>query len=95
MRLDSLATRIRLLEHSGGFVVLDDGSRFRPDGSGIHMMFNHIKLRRDLGREPELSDFPKKDRDDWRNYAKWNPDPGEHGQISQLVTEMAKKLVIS
>ena len=93
MKLESLAARIKSIEQSGGFVVLDDGSKFRPDGSGIHMMFNHIKLRRDLGREPELSDFLEKDREEWRNYAKWSPDPAQHGQISILLVSMAKKLV--
>jgi hypothetical protein len=73
-------------------VTLDDGTKFRPKDSGLRMMRSHIKLHRDLEREPELSDFPEEDREEWRNYAKWSPEPGKHGQIIRMVSEMAKKL---
>ena len=73
-------------------MTLQDGTKFRPRDSGIRMLFNATKLRRDLGREPQLSDFPEKDREEWRNYAKWSPDPAKHGQISILLVSMAKKL---
>jgi hypothetical protein len=74
-------------------VALDDGTKAKFIGSGLHLMFNPIKLRRDLGREPELSDFPEKDREEWRKYAKWSPNPAKHGQISILLESMAKKLM--
>ena len=74
-------------------MTLDDGTKFRPKDSGLRMMCSHIKLHRDLGREPELSDFSEEDREAWCNYAKWSPEPGKHGQISRMVSEMAKKLV--
>ena len=91
-RIDSLRARLRQLESSGGYVTLDDGTKFRPRNSGIRMLFNATKLRRDLGREPLLSDFPGDEQKKWRCYAKWSPDPAKHGQISILLVSMAKKL---
>jgi len=85
--------RLRELESSGGYVTLQDGTKFRQKNSGISMLFNATKLRRDLGREPMLADFPGDEQDKWRCYAKWSPDPAQHGQISILLTNMAKKLV--
>jgi hypothetical protein len=40
-----------------------------------------------------LADFPGDEQEQWRCYAKWSPDPAQHGQISILLTNMAKKLV--
>jgi hypothetical protein len=57
------------------------------------MLFNATKLRRDLGRELKLADFLVEEQEQWRCYAKWSPDPAQHGQISILLTNMAKKLV--
>jgi hypothetical protein len=85
--------RLMELESSGGYVTLQDGTKFRPKDSGISMLFNATKLRRDLGREPMLADFPGDEQEQWRCYAKWSPDPAQHGQISILLTNMAKKLV--
>lgn len=93
MKLDSLAARIKELESAGGYEVLSDGRRFRPIHSGIHLLRNEIKLHRDLGREPILSDFPEEEREEWRNYAKWDPDPSKHGQISILVSRTAKEIL--
>ncbi len=73
-------------------MTLDDGTKFRPKDSGIRMLFDATKLRRDLGRDPELSDFPGDDQKKWRRYAKWSPDPAQHGQISVLRVSMAKKI---
>lgn len=92
-RIDSMAARLRQLEASQGYETLSDGTKFRPIHSGIHMLHNQIKLRRDLGHEPLLSDFPEEERDEWRCYAKWNPDPSDHGQISQLVSKTARKII--
>jgi hypothetical protein len=58
-RIDSLRARLLVLESSGGYVTLDDGTKFRPKDSGIRMLFNATKLRRDLGRETLLSVFPE------------------------------------
>jgi len=92
-RIDSLMARLRELESSGGYIILPDGTRFKVEDSGILMLFNQIKLRRDLGREPLLSDFSEDEQERWRNYSKWTPNPAQHGQISILLTNMAKKLV--
>jgi hypothetical protein len=92
VKLESLAARIKSLELNCDVVALDDGTKAKFAGSGLHLMFNHIKLRRDLGREPKLSDFPEKDHEEWRKYAKWSPDPTRHGQISVLLAGMAKKI---
>lgn len=58
MSIQNLEARIYLLESGSGFVTLNDGTKFRPKDSGIRMHFNVTKLRRDLGREPMLADFP-------------------------------------
>lgn len=91
-RIDSLRARLLELESSGGYVTLDDGTKFRPKDSGIRMLFDAIKIGRDLGREPQLSDFPGDEQKKWRCYAKWSPDPARHGQISVLLVSMAKKI---
>lgn len=85
--------RLRELESSGGYITLQDGTKFRPKDSGISMLFNATKLRRYLGREPMLADFPGDVQEQWRCYAKWSPDLAHHGQISILLTNTAKKLV--
>ena len=85
--------RLRELESSGGYVTLQDGTKFRPKNSGISMLFSATKLGRDLGRDPKLADFSENEQEQWRCYAKWSPDPAQHGQISILLTNMAKKLV--
>ena len=85
--------RLMELESSGGYVTLQDGTKFRPKDSGISMLFNATKLRRDLGREPILADFLVEEQEQWRCYAKWTPNPAQNGQISILLVNMAKKLV--
>ena len=74
-------------------MILNDGTHFRPDDGGISLMISEIKLARDLVREPILADFPGDEQEQWRCYAKWSPDPAQHGQISILLVSMAKKLV--
>ena len=90
-RIDSLRARLLELESSGSYVTLEDGTKFRPKDSGIHMLFNATKLRRDLGRETPLSDFPGDEQKKWQSYAKWCLDPGEHGQISVFAGKHGKK----
>ncbi len=93
MKFQGFESRLKELEQSGGYVVLSDGTRFRPVHSGIQLLVNQIKLRRDLGRSPLLSDFPEDKREEWRSYAKWDPDTEAHGQISKLVSIMAREIV--
>lgn len=71
-------------------MTLDDGTTFGPKDSGILILFNAIKLRRDLGWEPLLSDFSGDDKKKWRCYAKW---PYAEWPISVLRVSMAKKIV--
>lgn len=92
MRIDTLSARLRALEQNSGYITLPDGTRFKPVYSGILLLISEAKLRRDLGREPVLSDFPEEDQEQLRCYAKWHPDPGEHGQISVLLAGMGRKL---
>jgi hypothetical protein len=91
-RIDSLRARLLELESSSGYVTLDDGTKFRPKDSGIRMLFDAIKIGRDLGRDPILSDFPGDEQKKWRCYAKWSPDPIQHGQISVLLVAWQRRL---
>jgi hypothetical protein len=91
-RFNYLLNRIAGLETCDGYVILEDGTRFRPKDSGIHTLIAGAKLRRDLGRAPKLSDFTEEEQEQWRCYAKWNPDPGKHGAISVLLSQEARKL---
>ena len=52
----------------------------------------NVRLRRDLGRAAKMSDFSPKDRGLLRNYAKWEPDIEEWGQVSILISDLARKL---
>jgi len=96
MRFDHLLTRLAGLERGGGYVILEDGTRFAPTHSGISLMFAQMKLGRDLDREPELADFTEEEQKQWQCYAKWtDPDPGKHGAISVLLATEGKKLCCS
>lgn len=90
-RLDSLRHRLGELETGLGLVELADGTLFKPD-SGLDLMLTHARLCRDLGRDAEISDFSPGDQESLRNYAKWTPDRAEYGQISILITELARSL---
>jgi len=91
-RFNYLLNRVAGFESSDGYVILKDGARFRPNDSGIHMFFVAAKLRLDLGRTPMFSDFTEEEQEQWRCYAKWNPDPGKYGALSVLLSQEAKKL---
>jgi hypothetical protein len=90
-RLDSLRHRIEELESGLGLVELADGALFKP-GSGLGLMLTYIRLCRDLERKAELSDFNPGDQVLLKSYAKWTPDRTEWGQISILITDLARRL---
>lgn len=90
-RLDSLRHRIGELESGLGLIELSDGTLFKP-GSGLNLMLAHARLCRDLGRDAKISDFSPEDQELLRNYAKWTPDRAEYGQISILITDLARRL---
>jgi hypothetical protein len=90
-RLDSLRHRLRELESGLGLVELADGTLFKPD-SGLDLMLTHMRLTRNLGRDAQLSDFSPGDQELLRNYAKWTPDRAKWGQVSILITDLARKL---
>ncbi len=85
-------SRIADLEHEEGIVTLPDGTTFKPR-SGIILLRHQLRLRRDLGREPDLADFPPDIQDEIKQFAKWEPDREKYGQISVLVVELSKKLM--
>ncbi len=91
-QIDGLLSRITDLERQEGFITLSDGSKFKP-GAGIDLLRHQIRLRRDLGREPDLADYPEDVQADIRQFAKWKPDREKYGQISVLVVELSKKLM--
>jgi hypothetical protein len=76
---------------SHGLVKLIDGMLFKP-GSGLDLLRMNVRLSRDLGRDAGTSDFSPKDQELLRNYAKWKPDIEEWGQVSILITDLARKL---
>ena len=90
-RLDSFRHRLGELESSLGLVELVDGTLFRP-GSGLDLIRDHARLSRDLGRAARLSDFSPADQDRLRCYARWTPDQAEWGQVSILITDLARSL---
>jgi hypothetical protein len=56
-RIDGLSARLEVLERSEGWIVLDDGSKFKPQNIGISLLRACLLAGRDLWREPVLSDF--------------------------------------
>jgi hypothetical protein len=90
-RLDSLRHRLGALESSLGLVELEDGSLFKP-GSGLDLMLANARLGRDLGRAARLSDFSHEDQELLRCYSRWTPDRAEWGQVSILITDLARSL---
>ncbi len=91
-RIDGLLSRITDLEKQEGIITLSDGSKFKP-GSGIDILRNQIKLRRDLGREPDLGDYPEDVQETIKSFSKWTPDRDKYGQISVLAVELCRKLM--
>jgi hypothetical protein len=94
MRFDILKNCIAELETDLHIIILPDGRRWIPKSSGIHLCFQIMKLGRDLGRPARLEDLTPEDQEEVRNYAMWNPDPGEHGQISLLTSNQAREIVV-
>lgn len=92
-RIDSLSARLVALEQSEGWIVLDDGSRFKPQHSGISLLRACLLAGRDLGREPVLSDFNQDEQEQLKHYAKWTPDPSRHGQLAVMVADTARGIV--
>ena len=90
-RLDSLRHRLGDLECGLGLVELTDGTLFKP-GSGLDLLRMNVRFSRDLGRAAKMSDFSPKDRELLKDYAKWKPDIEEWGQVSILITDLARKL---
>lgn len=90
-RLESLRHRLVELERGLGLVKLADGTPFKP-GSGLAPMLAHARLNRDLGRAARLSDFSPEEQERLQSYAKWAPDSAEHGQVSILITDLARSL---
>lgn len=92
IRLDSMQKRMGILENKLGLVELPDGTRFKPRHA-LHLMYKGTKLGHDLGREHQLSDFSTEDQELLKFFVLWSPDPSQWGQISALVSEMARKMV--
>ena len=93
MRFDTLSARIRELEDSEGYVVLDDGSRYRFKFSGILIFCKAAKHRKETGNEAVLSDFTEEEQREIVAYAMWTPDPNLHGQLSVITVRLAKEIL--
>jgi hypothetical protein len=93
MKHATLKNRIAGLEADLHVIIVPDGRRWIPKSSGIRLSFQIMKLGRDLGRPAQLVDFDPEDQREIRNYAMWNPNPGEHGQISLLTSNQAREIV--
>ena len=92
-RIDALWNRLESLEQSKGWIDLDDGCKFKPQNSGISLLRACLLAKRDLGREPVLSDFGPDEQEQLKHYAKWTPDPSRHGQLAAMVADMARGIV--
>jgi len=92
-RIAALWNRLESLEQSEGWIVLDDGSKFKPQHSGISLFRACLLAGRDLGREPVLSDFGPDEQEQLKHYAKWTPDPSRHGQLAAMVADTARGIV--
>lgn len=92
-RIDALWNRLEALERPKGWIVLDDGSKFKPQHSGISLLRACLLAGRDLGREPVLSDFDMDEQEQLKHYAKWTPDPGRHGALAAMVADTARGIV--
>lgn len=92
-RFDALSARLESLEQSEGWIVLDDGSKFKPQNNGISLLRACLLAGRHLGREPVLSDFGQDEQEKLKHYAKWTPDPSRHGQLAAMVADKARGIV--
>jgi hypothetical protein len=93
MKFSGIEARLRELEDSGGYVVLEDGTKFKPDCSGIRLYCESIRKRRDLGRSVLLSDFSEEEQHEISQYAKWHPDAGTFGGLSVNVADICRAIV--
>ncbi len=92
-RIDAFWNRLEVLEQSGGWIELDDGSKFKPQNSGISLLRACLLAGRDLGREPVLSDFGPDEQEQLEHYSKWTPEPGRYGQLAAMVADKARDIV--
>ncbi len=88
-RIDSISTRLQELEDASGYVILPDGSRFKPC-SGLRLMRLAIRFKREHHADPKLSDFSEADQEQWRGFAKW---PSPPSGLRTMVTSMAREIV--
>lgn len=93
MNLRSIEARVRDLEESGGYVTLPDGTRFKPDCSGIRIYCECVRHERADGRKPVLSDFTEAEQEQICGYAKWTPDPAMHGQLAVITCQLCREIV--
>jgi hypothetical protein len=93
MKFGTLKNRISELEANLHIIILSDGRRWIPKSSGIRLCFQIMKMEHDQGRSIRLEDLTPDDQEEVHNYAMWNPDPGEHGQISMLTSNQAREIV--
>ena len=78
------ADRLDRLEE--GYVVLSDGSRWRPPDSGLGLVRRITVTERDLGRKPKLEDFSEEDQHQITHWAKYYPKPGSGGLVEMVTT---------
>lgn len=79
------------LEKSKGVITLSDGSKIEPRAA-IDLINCQARLRRALGREPCLADYPAKTQAKLRGFARWTPDSDEFGQIAFLAVLLGRSL---
>lgn len=89
-KIDKFGNRLDALEQSSGYVVLADGSRFRPS-SGLALMRSALVFERDHGREPKLADFSMEQADLWRKWSQWHP-AGKHGALADMISDLARRI---
>lgn len=94
-RFNAFKDRLDALEKSEGWIVLDDGSRFKPQHSGIRLLRSHCIVQQRLNgeREPTLADFSDEEQEQLKHYARWHPDASEHGALSVMVSDIARQLL--
>lgn len=90
-RINSLDARLQELEQAEGWIVLDDGSKFRP-ASGLALMRSAILFERDNGREPKLADFSMERASLWLKWSKWHPAATTHGSLVEMVSDLARRI---
>ncbi len=93
MHLRNLEARVKELEAGLGYVTLSDGTKFKPDCSGIRLYCECIKHERADGHKPVLSDFTEAEQEQIRGYAKWTPDQHLHGQLSVITCQLCREIM--